>query len=124
MKQYFLLSSLLGLSLLFSSCYYDNGEALGALLKDDCTPTSVSYLNEVVPILQANCYVCHTGPSPSGGVVMGSHANDLVIAQDGRLLGVIRHEAGYSAMPPAGDKLADCNITTIAAWISEGAQNN
>lgn len=124
MKHYFFLSSLFVISLLLSSCYYDNGDALGGLLEDECTPTAVSYLNEVVPILQANCYVCHTGPSPSGGVVMGNHANDLVIARNGRLLGVIRHDAGYSAMPPAGDKLADCNITTIAAWITEGAANN
>jgi len=40
------------------------------------------------------------------------------------LMGTIKHEAGYSAMPKNGMQLSDCKITQTQKWIDDGTPNN
>lgn len=40
------------------------------------------------------------------------------------LVGNIRHDAGFPAMPQGGAKLDDCKIALIKAWVDAGAPNN
>ncbi len=110
---------------LLTACYYDKEELLyGA--PPPCTDTTgtISYTAKVVPILQANCYGCHSGATPSGGQAMGTYTSDKTMAQNGKLLGVITHATGYSPMPKGGSKLSVCNIAIIRKWIQAGAPNN
>lgn len=107
-----------------SSCYYDKEELLypGAATCD--TTGTISYTAKVVPILQQQCYSCHSGGSPSGGIQMGTYASDKAIAMNGKLYGTISHSAGYIAMPQGAAKMSDCQIATIKKWIDAGATAN
>lgn len=39
----------------------------------------------------------------------------------GRIKGAINQEPNFSPMPQGGDKLEDCTIDKISAWIDDGA---
>jgi len=110
-----------------SACYYDHEEVLyGAGAGQPCTDTvgTVSYAQKVVPLLQANCYGCHSGSFPSGNQLMGTYAADKAMAQSGKLYGTINHAAGYSPMPKGGAKMGACQIAVIKKWIDSGMLNN
>jgi len=47
-----------------------------------------------------------------------------ILALNGTLAGAIEHTPGFTPMPQFGDKLSDCNIAIIKAWINNGALNN
>jgi hypothetical protein len=55
-----------------------------------------------------------------GGISLEGYNNVVNIADDGRLLGVVRHEAGYPAMPKNSPKLPDCDIRQLEIWIENG----
>ncbi len=126
MKKIFHVLILLSLGAL-SACYYDNEEELypedpGS--STSCDTTNVSYELAVLPILDTHCLNCHDEAAASGNVVLEGHANVMREANSGRLLGAISHSPGFSPMPRNANKLPDCEILTIQAWISQGAQNN
>jgi hypothetical protein len=107
-----------------SGCYYDSEEdlypAVGA-----CDTTNSSFSTVVNPLLQANgCLGCHSGIAPSGNISLQGYANVKVVAQNGKLYGVINHLPGFSPMPQGGNKLTACSISRIKAWIDAGAPNN
>ena len=109
-------------TLLLSSCYYDVEEELYGPL--DCVPVDVSYKNDVAPIMDNYCNNCHSQANQSGGVRTDNYTELKIIADNGRLLGSIKDEDGYTAMPQGIDPLSSCNISKIEVWISEGTQNN
>ena len=116
----------------WSSCKKDDLFTLQGGDCDTCTAVcdtafEVSYANDIVPILEADCYVCHnafSAPVEAEGNVLEGYSNLLPYAQDGRLMGTITHADGYPAMPQDDDKLSDCKIARIEAWIRQGALNN
>lgn len=116
---------MLALSMILASCAKDNEEDLYPPIGDNCNTENVSYTQTVVPILNNNnCVSCHAGAGASGGIQLDSHNAVAAAAASGRLLGAIKHEAGYSAMPQGGSKLSDCEISQIDAWIAQGAFDN
>lgn len=108
---------------LFQSCYNDSVEELYPN-PVECDTTNVSYANDVWPIFEINCVVCHSGAAPSGNFRLTNYDEISAIANGGRLLGAIKHENGYSPMPKGGNQLPSCDILTIEAWINEGTPNN
>jgi mono/diheme cytochrome c family protein len=110
-----------------SSCYYDKEDLLyGNVNSGPCTDTTaiVSYSQKVVPMLQQQCYSCHTGSFPSGGIVMGTYATDKAIGQNGKLYGSVNYSSGFSPMPKGMPKMSNCQIATIKKWIDAGMPNN
>lgn len=107
----------------FSSCYYDKADTLYPAKTCDTSGT-ISYAQKVVPLLQQQCYSCHSGGSPSGGIAMGTYTTDKAIAVNGKLYGSISHASGYSAMPQGAAKMTDCQLATIKKWIDSGSPNN
>lgn len=114
--------SLGALMLVISSCYKDNEEDLYP--DTGCNTANVSFAQTVWPVLNNNCVSCHNGPGASGGIRLGNHSEVVAAIDGGRFLGAIRHESGFSAMPQGGNKLSDCNISQIEAWIAQGKLNN
>jgi hypothetical protein len=115
-----------------SACSYTNSA-------DTLTPCSlpqvVSYQVDVLPILKQQCYRCHSADKykslASGILNMEDFTSFKYYATpaNGRdnvsyLVGNIRHDAGFVAMPNDGGKLSDCEIATIKAWVDAGALNN
>jgi len=90
-----------------------------------CDTVGVSFSTDVYPILDLHCLGCHSYPALSGGgIPLGSYADVATYAGNGRLLGSIQHQAGFSAMPQGSAMLSDCKIATIRNWITEGTQDN
>ena len=111
------------LAFIMQSCYYDNVEELYPN-PPVCDTTNVSYANDVWPVINSNCTFCHSGGAPAGNVSLENY-NDIVVAADnGSLLGTIKHENGWSPMPKGGGKLGDCDITKIEIWVNEGTPDN
>lgn len=91
---------------------------------DDCNPKDVSYAKEVFKLLESKgCYSngCHSGLDP---VPLSNYLALKVVIDANRLLGALKHQAGFSPMPKDRVKLSDCEIKTIETWIKEGAKNN
>ncbi len=113
-----------GVLISLTSCYKDNEEDLYPDNGTTCNTENVSFGQVIEPIINNNCVSCHTGAGASGGVLLDSYDNIADAVVNGRLLGAIRHDAGFSAMPPSGNKLTDCEIDQFEAWAAQGAQNN
>jgi hypothetical protein len=109
---------------ILTGCYRDN-EADLYPVNGSCETTGVTYAATVVPILQGNgCMGCHGGSAPSGNISLQGYNNVRAFALNGKLYGAISHAAGYSPMPQGGNKMSNCNINKIKAWIDSGSLNN
>lgn len=122
MNRFIISSLLVATSCLLPSCYYDVEEDLYPNLA--CDTVAVSYINDVLPLLQDNCYSCHNASANFGNVTLEGYNNLKIVVDNGRLLGAIRHEPGFSPMPQNQPQLVTCNIAKIEAWIAAGAMNN
>ena len=108
----------------FSSCYYDKAELVYPAAAA-CDSTNSKYSTTVVPILNSNCYSCHSGSATSGGgIKLDTYVNLKVYVTNGQLLSSILQNGTVPAMPQGAGKLSDCNINKIAAWINNGSINN
>jgi len=111
------------LSCLFiNSCYYDNEEELYGDV--ECDTSNVTYTDDVLPVMEQNCYVCHAANVNQGGITLEGYDALKVYVDNGRLLGAINHDSGFSPMPQNAPKLPDCAISKIQAWVDDGAPNN
>ena len=111
------------LAAFLQSCYYDNVEDLYPS-PPACDTTNVSYSDEVWPVISSNCTGCHSGGAPSGNVSLENYDEIVRAANNGSLLGTIKHENGWSPMPKGGGKLPDCDIAKIESWVNAGTPDN
>lgn len=115
------LLALITISASLSACAYLKKD----VVKAPCViGTTVSYNTDVAPIIQANCFQCHSSASNISGILLETHAELKAYAQNGFLYGTINHASGFSEMPQGAAKLDDCTIATIKQWIDDGAPNN
>jgi hypothetical protein len=89
-----------------------------------CDTLNMSYAAHVQPVLELNCYTCHQQGVSLGSVTLEGFDNVITYVESGQLLGAIRHDPDYSAMPQDAPKLSDCAIAKITAWVNQGALNN
>lgn len=104
-----------------SACSYDKPEDI---VPDQCDLTNVTYKAVVEPILSANCYECHGPDDQEAGIRLDSYTDVKTVVDFNLLLGVIRHDSGYPAMPDNRPKMDQCSIDKIATWVEAGAQDN
>jgi cytochrome c5 len=128
MKRFFFCLSFSALAILVS-CSKDNETDVnnnpGNGGNNGCDTASMKFSANVQPILETNCYSCHSNTTFSiSGVKLQDHADVKARAENGSLLGTISHAAGFPPMPQGGSKLSACNINKIRAWINQGALNN
>ena len=108
--------------LALSSCYNDNYQDLYP--SAPCDTTSVTFTNDVWPVINAQCTGCHSGGTPSGNIRLENYSDVVVIAKNGKLLGSIRFDSGFSPMPKGGAKLSSCTIAKMEKWVHDGTPNN
>jgi len=108
---------------LFEGCYYDVEEELYGDISE-CNLDSVSFSLDVIPILDRFCYECHLNVNQLGGVSLEGYSNVITYVENEALLGSIRHDAGYEAMPDNAPKLEPCKIETLELWVANGAPDN
>ena len=111
-------------AVLFTSCYYDVEEVLYP--PSTCQTTNMSLQTHIAPILEQNCYVCHstTAGVNNGNVVLEGYNNLIVYVNNGKLLGSMKHAAGFKPMPQNAPKLGSCEIAKTEQWILDGALDN
>jgi hypothetical protein len=88
---------------------------------DEQCNTTISFSNEVMPIIQANCVGCHDQGNTSGGYDFSTYTS--VSANSNALIGSIKAN-GFQLMPIGGPALPDSTIQKISCWISQGKQDN
>ncbi len=104
-------------------CTYDTLEEED-LSPNECFSGEVSYTVDIAPILELSCTSCHNAGFSSGGISVDGYDDVKNVVDLGRLLGPLRHDAGFSPMPRGAPKLDDCSITLFQEWIAQGAPNN
>jgi len=114
---------LLGVSFYVEGCYYDVVEDFEEEAPP-CDTEAVSFSEEVLSILNTHCNGCHDEASSFGGITLDNHADVQKAANNGSLLGTIRHESAFSVMPPDGSQLVKCEIDQISSWIDAGTEDN
>lgn len=92
-------------------CSADNG---------GCNTANVTYTSTIAPIMTTWCTGCHGGSSPSAGINLTQRSTVESQARSGALLGSVMHTSGYASMPPGSQRLDDCSIAQIKAWIDTG----
>jgi len=106
-------------AIIISSCKKDKDDPT-----PDCITEKMSFSNDITPIMNQNCNVsgCHDNVTVAAGIRLdtfpGIHDNaDKIVL-------TINHSNGVSAMPDNADKLSDCDIKKIEAWVNQGKKNN
>lgn len=128
---------LLSLLTLVAACSYTNVHDLPAPAPPACVlPATLSYQNDVLPILKKECYSCHDAahyqnspPNGSGGALNMENFGQLQyysLTANGTngpavLVGSVRHDPNFVGMPFGKAKIEPCEIAILAAWSAAGA---
>jgi hypothetical protein len=124
-KLLFLVSALA----LLNACDYDSEEDLYPIDDDYaiCDTESISYENDIVPIIVENCISCHSGDAPSASLDLTDFetlTESALNSDNNSLLNRIeRAELSGGAMP-TNYRLMQCEIDKISAWVAQGTLNN
>lgn len=79
----------------------------------NCDTLNITYNTHIAPIIQTQCASCHASQSP----LLGNFTQVKEAVQNGRVMGSIKHESTFSAMPKNLPKLNPCNIRKFELWI-------
>lgn len=107
----------------FSSCSI----ALFSCTREKVTPTDVqclttmSFSNDVLPIIEDKCMGCHEQGNASGGYDFSSY--NSISTNASAILGSM-NASGYQLMPIGGPALPDSTIQKIKCWIEQGKLDN
>ncbi len=124
---------LLFLVVSLNSCYYDNVEELHPAIAPCDTSGTVSFSNDILPIMLHGCgsenIACHQTDASQSGYGLGTY-DDVIstINNSGTFLETIVHSTTINSskwMPKnSSAKLDNCSIQKIEAWLNRGKANN
>lgn len=89
-----------------------------------CDTTRFTYAAVIKPMIDHKCAGCHKAGSLGGNIDLATYAGTRVVALNGKLVGSIMHQIGFSPMPKNTAKLSDCEITQVRKWVTAGSLNN
>ncbi len=92
----------------------------------NCSPDSVYFANEILPMINSNCATsgCHDAISKADGVVLTNYNNILKYVKPNNAAGSKLYTIITSdKMPPKAPMTTD-QKATLAKWINQGALNN
>jgi hypothetical protein len=118
-----LLVSIFAIALGSSGCYYDNEEDLYVQISAGdtiCDTSNVTYSKTIAPIFASNCNSCHSGSSPSAGILTDNYTS--VNMNIDRIMPAI-HYTGVIKMPREY-QLSACDLAKMDIWVREGHKNN
>jgi hypothetical protein len=104
--------------LLLVSCKKESTKTLSPITNNptSCSQT-ISYKNEVEPMIKMYCLGCHSSNQTSGGINLSGYSNTSTHAS--RSLNSIKN----GSMPPVGS-IPDSLIQKLNCWINQGKLNN
>ena len=96
-----------------------------------CSPDSVYFVNDIMPIIASNCTMsgCHDVASHADGVVLTTYSSIMRYVSAGNASGsklykVIIKTDGERMPPPPRPALTSAQKNLIQKWINQGAKNN
>jgi hypothetical protein len=106
--------------LLIATCLLESCKKDDPTPNPTCNTAGITYTNTVKAIFTAKCATsgCHVTSATIGA--LSTFAESKQKAMEGKIVGAIKREAGFSPMPKVGNKLSDCEISQIEAWIAAG----
>lgn len=110
-------------ALLYSSCKKTELDFVSSNC-DAAKNTSITFSNDVYPIIKDNCLSCHDAKMHSGGIVIENFTQIAESAKIGELMNSITPFNGNPPAMPKGGRLTDCQIAIIKNWINQGINNN
>jgi uncharacterized membrane protein len=110
---------ILGMMLIFSSCYYDKAELLYGVTPVDCNVINAKFSTDINPLIQTKCSIagCHNS-SAAGGLVL------LNYTQVKSSIGLIQQRCLVNKDMPPGNPLTKTEMDKLRCWIQAGVQNN
>lgn len=91
----------------------------------------VSFVNEVMPILEKHCWECHSEQSAELGLKLDTYEGVMAGSDYGTIVEIGDADASLlidmiasGDMPEDADPLPAAELDVIKAWILEGAPNN
>lgn len=118
---------------ILSGCYYDNNDELHPAQPPCDTTATVSFSNNILPIMQHSCgsqnHSCHQGENSSSGYGLDNYIDVInTISNSGIFTETITHSSSINSskwMPEGSSgKIDDCSIWKIQSWINNGTLNN
>src|ERR1700682_5788516 len=91
------------------------------------TAKSPSFEADIVPIFKANCFACHSGPTPQAGLDLHTPESVLKGGKSGPAItpgnsdtSLLVEKVVSKSMPPTPTKLDDQQIALIRLWVNKG----
>jgi len=98
--------------------------ALDNYCNDGCDTINVTFQADILPIITDNCFSCHSGSTPSAGLMLTNYSNISDAAVNGNLIDAINWQGNVAPMPYEGIQLIECDINLIQIWVDNGALDN
>lgn len=89
------------------------------VLDINCDTLNLTY-KDVQPIIEKNCYKCHSGNAPDDLFNLETYSQVKEKGEAGKLFGAINHLPGFTAMPRKAPKLQGCDLAKLNSWINSG----
>lgn len=93
--------------------------------------TTVSFANDVLPLLQSRCLNCHGGDRLEEGLSVSGYAELMVGSENGPIVtpgnadgSLLVELVSTGKMPKRGPKLTPPQTQLIIDWINQGALDN
>jgi hypothetical protein len=92
---------------------------------------TVSFANDVLPIIQSRCVNCHGGNEIEEGLMLTSHADIMAGSDNGAVVvpgdavnSLLVELVATQKMPKRGPKLTPPQVQVITDWVNQGALDN
>lgn len=92
---------------------------------------TVSFANDILPLLESRCVNCHGGDKVEEGLTLTSHASIIAGSENGDVItpgdaanSLLAELVSNQKMPKRGPKLTPPQVQIIVDWINQGALNN
>ena len=102
-----------------------------AATEPSASGATVSFANDVLPILQSRCVNCHGGNEIEEGLLLRSHAEVMAGSDNGTVVtpgdaanSLLVELVATMEMPKRGPKLTPPQIQIITDWVNQGALDN
>jgi len=102
-----------------------------AVTEQPAAPASVSFANDIMPILESRCIQCHGGDQTKKGLDMKTYESLMAGSENGAVVALgdtgnslLIDQLVQGKMPKKGPKLTPNQVQLITDWINAGAQNN
>ncbi len=92
---------------------------------------TVSFVNDILPILDSRCKNCHGGQRLEEGLNLTTYANLMAGSENGPVVtpgdadhSLLAEQVVSQEMPKRGPKLTPPQVQLIIDWINQGALDN